>query len=60
MPRPFGRVSSAGVDFGKTLDFARTRGGRALREREGVWTLKFDYNRPKLTTVTIREFNRNA
>lgn len=29
---PIGRVSSAGVDFGKTLEFARARGGRTLRE----------------------------
>jgi len=29
---PIGRASSAGLDFGKALAFARSRGGRALRE----------------------------
>src|ERR1700682_6841243 len=29
---PLARLSSAGVDFGAALDFARTQGGPALRE----------------------------
>ena len=37
---PIGRVSSAGIDFGGALDFARGRGGpglRALARPSAIW-----------------------